>query len=399
MRYALIFILFVSLLEAQQFKTTVGLETIHIFQQYRVIDIDTNMYTSEARAIVGLSFSPVFSGGNLSLSNNFGCGTKTIKDDLYATINRNFKNFMITTKLNFSGAIYTVDKPGYYDYAIGNLALNLSRNYKKLSAMISAHTGGKTNEITDYDYYEWGLGSSLNYNLNLTNRIRFYLSFDRRDYRGNFYKSYMRMYPGLSLELLWGERSQANFGVWYDARAVDKPYEAESNNTFTIQHDLSAHLGKDFFFITNGNLDFRTYKVQDFVHYNYRELSLLSGIKYDNFTLSLSFAPSLNYFNADTLYFAEPYYEFGFQAAFGIMKLKKVWFDITNEIGKRTYFNKTEFSFSTPYTYYNITLNGKLWIAKNITFNLFGNYSPEWHTNASENLVLTYISGNIKYEF
>lgn len=397
--FLILLILCLSSAMGYELKNTLSFELNHIIQQYSVIDYDTVYSVSEARSVYYTFYNSRTAQGIFNVSNLFSVGTKMIKDDIYGRIDREIGKLTFGTRISVSSALYTEDKQGYYDYILINLEPGIKARWNKASVELALSIAGKSSENSNYNFFEYKPKLIGIYGRFSSTRLRFSITGARRVYRGELYSSYYRVNPELSLEVPVGELSNLSLSVGYDRQNVDNTSLSRNNSTPYIRLDLSLDIGKSFSILANSSFEQKKYDEQDFIRYNYSTLNSSLGLRYDGINWNISFLPLYNYFYGDTFYFAEPYYELGIRANASITKRKKFYLDSTIELGKREYFNQTEFSFSTPYTYTNLMLILKVWIKEFISLNLFCNYTPEWHKNPSDNFVLTYITTSIKYEF
>ncbi|MGB9561726.1 MAG: hypothetical protein ACPL6C_02830, partial [bacterium] len=364
-----------------------------------VIDYDTTYYSSEIRSVYYTNYNRRNPVNILNLSNSISVGTKMLKDDFSLRWTRKLGKYELSSRFFLSLVSYTGKNGRYYDYILTNTEISGKKRFGFFEAELTSGLNGRISENKAYTYLEYKVRLIPTVRINDRNIIRLSTAILKRGYRGNLYSSYYRLNPELSMELYFGELSNINFSLGYERQNVLNPELSKNNSMPYMRVDSQVRFDNEFYFIASISGEHKKYDEQDFIHYNYTHINSIAGVKYEMITWNISLTPSINYFYGDTFYFAEPYYEIGIQTGGGVMKRKKIWFDGTVEIGKREYFNQTELSFSTPYFYTNIIFNIKIWLKDNLTINAFTNYTPEWHKNPSDNFILTYISGNIRYEF
>ena len=121
-----IFLCFTGNLLAE-LETTLGLETMHIFQQYHLTeDYDTTTENSEQRLFLRNKWDR-----NFRLDNNFYIGNTSIRDNL--SFEKEFQldsQSSVEANLYSSGRYYLKERDKYNDYLTANFSVALEKETK-----------------------------------------------------------------------------------------------------------------------------------------------------------------------------------------------------------------------------------------------------------------------------
>ena len=375
--------------------TELGLESTHIIQQYTIIESDTVTTSGDQRLFIKNNFSLMES----DFKNDFYFGLKSIRDNL--RINRDFKyaNWKFKSNLNSTSRIYLSDREKYADYFEGWAELRSSSGKKNFDVELNGLGGMKYSTDKDYNYYRLRLDSKLRYSFSRFKYINFSIQVEKKSYATDRFTSYFQIDPYIDFSYTSSNGFYLQSEIRQKNKLTSKDKEDEAYRSHIISLYSSIPLISDLNFNTNLSFERLEYKEQDFVRYDYTNLYLRCGIEKFGLPFSFSVLPGLSYFYGDTFYFAEPYYDLSIEGNLNIFISKKLMLDISDQLGFRRYLDLPEFSFSSNYIFNEIMFNIKYYPIERFFFSTFGTYSPEWHTEPSDNLFLTYISAKIGYEF
>jgi len=225
----------------------------------------------------------------------------------------------------------------------------------------------------------------------------------------NLFALARRVPDSTALDYLVGGAEAAFFGFWgpveldLSSRFERKDYNREPYQDDHYRLEFSGrdklHLGRDFFFRQDTELDLTFYSSSDPVNRNYGRVGFAFLGGYERGVLSISLGPEFEYLYEVEKDFpeGEDYWETGARIELDLLSAAHFFGSVDNVIGYRDL--KYDNALQSNFTFERLNLIGDLRIWQGLSVSALFSAEWEWHENQTENAALFLLSSNLTYAF